>query len=585
MKSLKKVIVVVLALVMLSSMVLTPFAAGEDGHTITINNNESGHTYEAYQIFGGELSSDGKLANIVWGTGIDASKLTDGEKLEGKTAKEWADALSGKGFDSDEAKAFAAAVSKVLSETKVSSTRKADNTGYEIKGLADGYYFVKDSDGSLAGTADAYTRFILEVVGQDVSANPKSSTPSVDKQVFDINDSKANDKGNWDETADHDIGDHVPFRLIGTLPSTYDDYYSYKYVFHDKLSSGLTLDKDSIKVSVWTETTEDGEDVITYNGKKYKAQLIDIEDAYTVGDCDDCSFTVSFANLKDEALKDLGITKDSLIVVDYTALLNENAVVGNNGNPNDVYLEFSNNPNWKGNGEDDDNPDEPDEPTGKTPKDTVVVFTYELDVDKVKDTEDGDALAGAGFTLYKKNKDGEYKAVSFKIVKQDDGTVRAVVASAEEIEAWNNADSEEAKQALGYTIVTELTGEQISKFQFVGLDDGDYKLEETTTPKGYNTIAPIEFTVEATHSEVKTDEGKVTEVKFVVVGDNATITAGDDGTNGKIGVGNTKIVNKAGTTLPETGGIGTTIFYVVGGLMVALAVVLLVTKKRMSNND
>lgn len=207
----------------------------------------------------------------------------------------------------------------------------------------------------------------------------------------------------------------------------------------------------------------------------------------------------------------------------YNAKLNENAVIGADGNPNYVDLTYSNNPNKGGEGN-----------TGKTPKDTNIVFTYETIVNKVD--PQGKSLAGAGFTLQKKQSDGNYKDIQ---------TYKADVRTT---------------------------------FDFKGLDDGDYKLIESTTPAGYNTITPVEFTVSATHTN-----GETLELKDLSV----TVTNGSTNLKDVVfkvkttdGTMETNIVNNQGSVLPSTGGVGTRMFYVFGGCLVAAAVVLLALKKR-----
>ena len=254
----------------------------------------------------------------------------------------------------------------------------------------------------------------------------------------------------------------------------------------------------------------------------------------TEGLTDGCTFEVRFANLKDIT----SVKAGSIISVEYTSTLDTDATVGSAGNKNTSHVTYTNNPNDEQAGE-----------NGKTPDDAVIVFTYKTIVNKVtknpaydasKDTgktgtdSDGNKefipLNGAGFTLYKKNASGTYEAVG-----------------------------------------SELKGEDMTTFTWSGLDDGDYKLVETTTPSGYNTIPDIEFTITATHD---------------VTSDNPTLISlsGGDKFTGVIstGVVSANIENQSGAQLPSTGGIGTTIFYVLGSVLVIGAVVLLVTKKRMS---
>ena len=226
-------------------------------------------------------------------------------------------------------------------------------------------------------------------------------------------------------------------------------------------------------------------------------------------------------------MKSLGAGNNSVITVEYTATLNNNAVLGSAGNPNEVYLEYSNNPNKS---------EEGDNETGTTPKDVVIVFTYKTIVNKVD--EKGDALTGAEFTLEKYNKKTD-KWEAITVVKNDEGTT----------------------------------------FTFSGLDDGNYRLTETKTPAGYNTIKPIEFTITAEH-DVLSDNPALTSLNGNVTTGEITFTS--NVTDGSL---STDVVNKAGSTLPETGGMGTTIFYILGGLLVLFAVVFLVAKKRMSNME
>ena len=204
-----------------------------------------------------------------------------------------------------------------------------------------------------------------------------------------------------------------------------------------------------------------------------------------------------------------------------------NAALGNQGNENTAHLEYSNTPGGNG--------------TGETPDDTVIVFTYKIVVDKYADSVDGDKLKGAAFTLEKVLADGSTKTID--VVTSDDGT----------------------------------------SFTFTGLDDGDYILTETTTPDGYNPIAPIKFTVTAAHEIIwdgANRTGVLTDLTGKAMTGEITFTANTDKSELA-----TEVVNKKGATLPSTGGIGTTIFYVVGGGLMAAAVVLFITKKRMENDQ
>ena len=507
MKHIKKLASLLLVLVMVFALATTAFAE-ETAYSITINNSAKDHTYEAYQIFTGDLSGT-TLSNIVWGSGVsEAGQTALGDAAaKAETLKTEADA-----------KAFAKAVAPYLT-TAAGSANTVTDGKYVISGLAAGYYLVKDQDGSLTGDADAYTEYIIRVVS-DTTATPKSSVPTVEKKVKDTNDSTGV-TSDWQDSADYDIGDSIPFQLKATLANNVSSYTTYKVVFHDTLSKGLTYNNDAKVYIGGTET----------NGFTVTATVnADGTTTLTVS-CDD--------------VKALGAGNSSVITVEYTVKLNENAVLGSAGNPNEVYLEYSNNPNKSENGNNE---------TGETPKDVVIVFTYKTIINKV-DSENA-PLTGAAFKLE-------------KLIKGKDGA------------------------AGTWTTVKEFTvDETTTSFTFSGLDDGQYKLTETKTPAGYNTIDPIYFVIEATHDvtadapTLKTlnayltdaNGNKQTEMKD---GESVNIDLGTvDLTAGSI---TTTVVNKSGAQLPETGGIGTTIFYVLGGVLVLAAVVLLVTKKRMGN--
>ena len=517
MKHIKKLASLLLALVMALSLAVTAFADESTTYSITIDNSTAGHTYEAYQIFTGDLATNEAgnkvLSNIVWGSGVsEAGQTALGDAAaKAETLKTEADA-----------KAFAKAVAPYLTTAAGSASTVTDGK-YVISGLAAGYYLVKDQDGSLTGDNDSYTEYIIQVVG-NVTATPKSDVPEVQKKVKDINDSTDTTKTDWQDSADYDIGDSIPFQLKATLANNVSSYTTYKVVFHDTLSKGLTYNNDA---KVYIDGTET-------NGFTVTATVnADGTTTLTVS-CDD--------------VKALGAGNSSVITVEYTAKLNENAVLGSAGNPNKVYLEYSNNPNKSESGENHE--------TGKTPEDTVIVFTYQTIINKV-DSENK-PLTGAAFKLE-------------KLIKGKDGAA----------DTW--------------TTVKEFTvDETTTSFTFSGLDDGQYKLTETKTPAGYNTIDPIYFVIEATHDvtadapTLKTlnayltdaNGNKQTEMKD---GESVNIDLGTvDLTAGSI---TTTVVNKSGSELPSTGGIGTTIFYVLGGVLVLAAVVLLVTKKRMSGAE
>ena len=289
-----------------------------------------------------------------------------------------------------------------------------------------GYYLIKDN--GPVGNGEAYSLYVVQIVGP-TTISPKVGTVISEKKVKDTNDSAVNSTTDWQDSADYDIGDDVPFQLKATIAQDYANYKVYKLTFHDKESTGLTFKPETVVVKIDGTTITSGYEVVT------------------TGLTDGDTFEVRFADLKSTAAK-----PGSVITVEYSSTLNDQAVLGSTGNPNTMHITYSNNPNDEQGGE-----------NGKTPDDVVIVFTFKTVVNKVTKNpayvEGGSEpeyipLKGAGFTLYKKNASGEYVAVG-----------------------------------------SEVKGDEMTTFEWKGLDDGDYKISETTTPAGYNTIADIEFTI------------------------------------------------------------------------------------------
>ena len=492
MKKVKRMLALLAAFALVLAMAVPAFAEGSNQYTISVPAG-SNHTYQVYQIFTGDYSSDGKLSNIKWGKNSNSrgDSVNIGDKVDENVLNQLA-AVAGK---PEEEKLAVIEQYANLSENGMDTVSESK----PIK-VAAGYYLFKDTTTGISGNT-----YIAEVVG-DVSIKAKNShVPGFEKKLKDTNDTEGTTT-DWQDVADHDIGDAIPFKLEGTVPADYDaEYTSYYFAFHDVEERGLTFNKDSVEVYVDNTKIETGFEVKTSTN-------------------DGCSFEVVFSNLKD--IK--AVYAGSKIRVEYTSTLNDKAVIGGDGNLNKAQLEYSNNPR------DTSSKD-------KTVWDNVVVFTYQVVVNKYANSvEENHKLAGAEFTLTKKLKDGTTKNIA--VVKSPDG----------------------------------------KQFTFKGLDDGEYTLTETVTPEGYNTIEPITFNVSANHEINWDGTGNRSALLESLTGNKGTgeITFTSDKGTGAL---TTDIINKSGTVLPSTGGMGTTVFYVVGGGLMAVAVVLLVTKKRMEN--
>ena len=494
MKTIKRSIALVLAMILTLAMSVTVFAApnaDQNTFSLTLNKAVKGHTYEAYQILSGDLSADkATLSNIKWGEGIKA----EGQTALGGDAAGYAKKLADMGNNSKELKEQAQIIGANLASASGSVTVTDPDAKNVISNLKPGYYLIKDKDDSLQGQ-ESYTEFILHIT-DDVVANVKADVPSVEKKVKDTNDTTGETTG-WQDSADYDIGDDVPFQLTATLANNIESYKTYSLKFNDTLSKGLDYNNDAvIKLG--------DKDVTSYFTPSYDATAKTL--TFT------CDNILAF-----------GATNSDKIVVEYTAKLNENAVIGAAGNPNTVYLDFSNNPNNGGEGD-----------RGKTPEDKVIVFTYKLTVNKVD--KENKPLTGAEFSLFKKvNGKDELVEVKKILSTNAEGTV----------------------------------------FGFTGLDDGTYVLRETKTPDGYNSIEDQTFTISAKHDE-SSDDPKLT----ALTGDVASGSIINLGVMLEKGELSTDVVNNKGSVLPSTGGAGRVAIYVIGAILVIGGGIVLVTKKR-----
>lgn len=540
------------------------------------------HNYKAYQIFTGTYDTSLGLTVKEWGTDYDSEGLLEDatfraiilekavvdnpETADDETKAEVTiDSFIGNKTD---AATVAQAIEKLNSADETIRDNLAEILAKYAGGegttlstdataptnLTEGYYVVKDNYSvGTTGQNDALSKFILKVAGDTpITIIPKKSYPTVIKKV------KENESGNtisdftdpttlegavdvddnWNDVGDYAIGEPIDFMLYGSLPSTLADYTNgYKYVFHDTIAPSLTLiDGDD------TDTNVDV--TVTINDNTVDPSK------YTVASTSD-GFTVTFNDIKSAAE---GVTADSIVKVAYQAKLNENAVIGQLGQTNEVYLEYSNNPEWSG--------EASNNTTDKTAVDKVVVFTYELDVTKI-DGATKVKLENAVFNLYRGTGDNkEY----------------VVVDASGKVTGW----TKDANAA------SPLTSDANGLFKIIGIDEGTYSLKEITPPNGYNALeSDISLTITATTSNTQGEDADGTELTALTLtsgtGDDA-ITYNATATD-KYGIAKIDVANNKGTTLPGTGGIGTTIFYLGGGAMAAIGGVYLISKRRMKKSE
>lgn len=515
MKQSKSFLALLLTLLMVLTMGITAFAA--ESYTITISNEATGHTYEAYQIFAGDLAEkDGKkvLSNIVWGDGI----TEEGKTTLGNAAEKAKDITS-----SDDAAAFAKEVAPYLTNPTESSARTGE---YTISGLSAGYYLVKDKDNTLASADDFYTAYIMEVVG-NVTAEPKGDKPSLKKEI------KHNESSQWGVVGDNQIGDTVEFRTVTTVPDT-TGYTTYDYIIHDTMSVGLTSN---------VNTVGDVKILVNDEGEALDA------DYYTVAASGN-SFDLEIDVLK--AIEDGKMAKGNKLYTYYTGVLNADAKVYDEGKQdNEAYLEYSNNPN---------------DTTGKgqTEKSKVYDWTFKMEINKVD--KNGNELTGAKFVL---SKDSTLKVKDMQCDENGNPTATANLIGLVKVSdgIYRIATDKDAAESIVYAMDA---GSSVIK----GLDDStDYYLYETKAPAGYNLLdKPVQFKISADYSE----DGSALKA------DNPTVKVGEAEASATL---KTNVVNNEGSVLPGTGGIGTTVFYIVGSALLVGAAIVLITKKRMKKNE
>ena len=501
-KAIKKLLAALLAVAMLCAMAVPAFAASSsnDGK-ITINNAVSGQTYTIYRILELEYDQTNNAyrytAVAAWNTFIN-TRSSDLKVDNATGTVTWVN--SDKNNNSSAIQNFADAAGKWASDNTIANdgSQKASGSTVTFTDLPLGWYLVVSSlsNGAICsiGTTD-----------KEVTINEKNGAPTVDKEVLE-DSTNTYGKGN-----DADVGDTVTFRA--TIKVTDGDPKN--YVLHDKMSDGLTFKgiTSVTRTNAGTSTSDTLNENTHYTLKQGAGVTVD----------PNCTFELAF---KENVLK-----PNDVVVVEYTAVINEKAVIGSTGNPNEATLEYK-------------------DGTRGTSSSTK---TYTWKIDIYKYFQDSTAvkkpLQGATFVLYRQNSSNipEYAKIS-----------------ADKIE-WVT----EKEQA------TPLTSDKEGKIAISRLDADTYYLEETKAPTGYNPLtSPIEIKIE--HSTMNETSASAT-ITYKQQGTE------DSATNITSTENRVEVENKTGTTLPSTGGMGTTLFYVVGGGLMVAAIVLLVTKKRMEN--
>ena len=393
-----------------------------------------------------------------------------------------------------------------------------------------GYYLIRDP-GTLTD-GDEATLYIVQVTGPTEIIR-KAGTTEAHKTVDDVNDSSPSvtaDNGQAQTSSDYDIGDAVPYHISATLSEAVGQYGKYHITFADTLQAGcfdaISLSAENLKIN--------GNAVA--DTENYTVTVSGVDAASAAG----FEVTLEFTPKENKTLESLN---NAVVTLDFTATLGEGAKIGAEGNTNRFRLKYSNNPN-----------DTTGAQEGETPESCVITFTYKVVINKVDQNDQ--PLTGAQFALYK-------VADTYALPTTGDSASRGADAAQHKIQEYTAA----------------VSGSQQDTFTFRGVDDGRYVLVETTTPDGYNTLDPQVFVIQATHGGAENQgitldalSGEKVTGEIVLTRD----TADEDALKATIR-------NQKGAILPSTGGTGTTMFYIAGAVLVLLACVLLVTRRRVRN--
>ena len=478
MRNTKKLVGLLLALVMILA-VGAAMAAQEgtlDGGSITINDAVPEQVYKAYQMlylesYNASANAYAYKANSAWETWLRSQSSYVAFDSQGYVT--WVKGADAAAF----AKLAQAQAASMTADATTTAPAAGEGKTYSTVAFSDlklGYYLVDTTLGTLCS---------LDTTNPSVIMEEKNEVPTNVKTV------EEDSTGNYGEKNDADIGQTVNFKSTITAQAGAENY-----VFHDKMSEGLT----------YTGMTG-----ITLNGTAVDTSNYTV---VTTGLTDGCTFEVRFTQAFCDTLK-----ANDQIVISYTATLNEKAVIAGDGNPNTSKVSYGDSSNTK-----------------FTPDSQTKTYTWDVDVFKyTMNGETETALAEAKFTL-SKNSDGSNPIA---LVSEGNNVYRV------------------AKTGETGT-VTEITTDATGKFTIKGLDADTYYLTETAAPAGYNKLA-----------------GPVT----IVIGENGVVNGT---TEAPQGVDEVKILNQSGTELPSTGGIGTTIFYVIGGVLVIGAAAMLIAKRK-----
>ena len=561
MHKLKKTFALLLALALVLSLGITAYAAEQKG-SITIHEaggvSVEGKTFLAYKVLDLNLVGEGYVYTVPEALKdfyADYFELNEALGDFDYQVTQKIAALTG-----DDLFAFASGVLAAAKEANIapaSVTGQRGDTSVKFTDLPLGYYVVEDTAETTPVSA-----LVLTSTKPNVEVNIKAELPVVDKKIIEEQDRV--------ETNNAAVGDVVSYEVTSKVPDM-TGYTKYYFVLKDTMSLGLTFNQD-VAITIGNQAlTKDNDFTVT---AKATANGTEIEIVFK-----------NFISYKDQ--------KGDAITLTYSATINENAVIGAAGNPNYVKLQYSNNPNKVVSG-DPDNPDKPAVPEGETPEEEV--RTYVTGLKLIKVDPEGNRLTGAEFTItgnklnkvlvrkdvYTQDENGTYWRLTDGTYTTQDPLDEGVEQSKYESVTVKYAKESvtEVKETQENVEATAVVGDD-GVLRFDGLSAGDYEITELRSPAGYNLLEkPFKITIDWTAPENVSVPCTWT-VSDTEAGDGyaSSLESGAQIVDGCIQI---QVENKSGTQLPETGGMGTTLFYIVGGLLMTTAVVLLITKKKLS---
>lgn len=561
MKIWKRIASLVLALTLVAALGMTALAdndaATTPAYSITVTNTNdnvsiSGKTYSAYKLF--DVSYNLGNSSYVYSV---ADAFKDFTYTVGETTYSGDALIAYLGTqkdDSDALNAFAEAALKYVTEKNITAsgsvTIAADAETGTINLSEPGYYLVAGTASDKPGATEEITAACsLDTTNPTMTVNPKVDAPHVEKKIVDGEKKLSETSAN--------VGDVISYEVTANIPDM-TGYESYIFTFNDTMSKGLTFNDD---VAIELEYGEGQKQTLTLTkGTDFTVNSVKSENGPT-------TITINLNNFIQYKDKKGGTVK-----VTYSATVNEKADLSDTGNPNEVTLTFSNNPNSGGSGS-----------TATTPKSETIVYVTGLKLIKTDDSENRVKLAGAKFQI--RGTSEKIVMINNVIYQLDANGTWARLKSDGTYETYAEAnkekyDTDENGNVLKFTKIETVTKETEKTdintigytdangvLTFEGLGAGTYTITELKAPDGYNLLNdPITI-------EIKWENGKLNAYK------------GDEPLKKEGNLWSFTVVNKSGTQLPSTGGVGTTMFYVIGSLLVVGAVVLLITKKRLSREN